>query len=682
MSRITINSNQLALNAHRRLGDSSTVLLKSFQRLSSGLRINRASDDAAGLSVSSLLDTDRKVFNQGIRNINDGISYLNVAEGAMNELSNVVTRIQELAEQSANGTLGAAQRNALQQEVNALQDEYNRIIRSTRFNGNQLLTGLSTNTILQGGYGQAAQLATQIGGASIGLESDQTRAGLTTRIDTASDGTPGNDTSLVSAISADGRFVAFSSGSSNLVAGDSNGQSDAFIKDMLTGETRRVSTDSSGNQANGQSIVTAISADGRFVTFSSTATNLVAGYTNGAQDVFIKDMQTGETKRVSTDSSGNQSNGQSFVSYVSADGRFVTFSSTATNLVAGDTNGSIDVFIKDIQTGETRRVSTDSSGNQANSTSLVTGISADGRFVAFNSFATNLVAGDTNGAQDGFIKDMLTGEVRRVTTDSSGTQANAQSSIGAISADGRYVVFDSVATNLVAGDTNGWSDVFIKDLVTGETRRISTDSSGNQANGQSFATAISADGRYVTFNSAATNLVAGDTNGIADGFVKDLLTGETRIVSTDSLGIQAGDSTQVTAISADGRYATFYNAESGESFFRDLSKAGVNEISGMVVSDQASARVSLDLAKRYKDELSLYKAGVGASLSRAMTFLSTLQTSSENYALASSQIRDVDVAEESSQLVRSKILQQAASAVLAQANFQPEIALKLLKGTQ
>jgi hypothetical protein len=391
-------------------------------------------------------------------------------------------------------------------------------------------------------------------------------AGTTTRVSTDSSGAQATGGSSVTAMSADGRFVAFNSAASNLVAGDTNGEQDAFIKDTLTGVTTRVSSDSSGNQATGGSSgVSAISADGRYVAFSSAATNLVAGDTNGETDSFIKDTLTGITTRISTDSAGNQSNGYSTVTALSADGRYVAFMSAADDLVAGDTNYTQDAFIKDTLTGVTTRISTDSAGNQSNGFSTVYAISADGRFVAFNSVGTNLVAGDTNGQTDSFIKDTLTGVTTRVSTDSVGNQATGGVSyVRAISADGRYVAFSSAATNLVAGDTNGQTDSFIKDTLTGVTTRISTDSAGNEATGgNSFVRAISADGRYVAFHSFATNLVAGDTNGVSDVFIKDTLTGVTTRISTDSSGNQAtGGVSYVRAISADGRYVAFRSSAS------------------------------------------------------------------------------------------------------------------------
>src|SRR6058998_1751352 len=239
------------------------------------------------------------------------------------------------------------------------------------------------------------------------------------------------------------------------------------------------------------------------------------------------DRQTGTTERVSVDSAGNQGNGDSTDVALSADGRFVAFTSVAPDLVTGDTNGAMDVFVHDRQTGTAERVSVDSAGNQANGDSTDVALSADGRFVAFTSAAPDLVAGDTNGAADVFVHDRQTGTTERVSVDSAGTQANGSSFGRALSADGRFVAFISVAPDLVAGDTNGVADVFVHDRQTGTTERVSVDSAGNQANGDSTDVALRADGRFVAFTSAAPDLVAGDTNGAADVFVHDRGTTDT-----------------------------------------------------------------------------------------------------------------------------------------------------------
>lgn len=679
---LTINSNILSLNAQQRFNAHSKNLENTYTKLSSGLRINKASDDAAGLSISSLLTADKRVTNQGTRNINDGVSYLNVAEGAINELTNIVTRIGELAEQGANGTLGSKQREALQNEVTSLEAEYNRIIKTTSFNGNTLLTGITTNTKLQGGYGTQGQLTVQVGETSLGISGDETRAGLTTRVDTASDGTGGNGASTTSVISASGRYLAFTSGSTNLISNDTNGVSDVFIKDLITGETKIVSTSSSGTQGNAASFVNNISGDGRYVLFSTQSSNLVTGDTNGAADIFIKDTLTGETSAVSTSSSGTFGNGTAVTGALSADAKFVTFTSNASNLASGDTNGFYDVFVKDLTTGETKLVSTDSSGNLSNGMALVSAISGDGRYVAFNSTASNLVSGDTNGLTDTFVKDLSTGITTRVSTDSSGNESNAAiiTSNLSISADGRYVAFDTSATNLVSNDTNAVADTFVKDRQTGQTIRATTDSNGNQADFSSASKSLSSDGRYILFHSSASNLVSNDTNAAVDVFVKDLISGETRRVSLDNSGNQSSGTNFSSSISYDGRYASFYDSAINQVFVRDLSIAGINEIAGMLVSNQGSAKITVDLSKKYIEDLSKYKAQIGASLSRASTFLNTLQVQSENYTSAASQITDADIAEEAANLTKTQILQQAAGSILAQANQQPQLALRLLSG--
>ena len=283
------------------------------------------------------------------------------------------------------------------------------------------------------------------------------------RVSVASDGTAANDDSWNPNLSADGRFIAFASEASNLVPGDTNGASDIFVHDRQTGTTERVSVASDGTQANNESYDSAISDDGRYVAFSSDATNLVSGDTNGYTDVFVHDRQTGETERVSVASNGSQANNESQSPTISRDGRFVAFNSYASNLIPGGTNGTTDIFVHDRQTGTTERISIASDGSQANGGSSSAAISSDGHFVAFASYASNLVPDDTNSMQDIFLHDRQSGETIRVSIASDGTQANNYSENPAVSEDGRYVAFVSQASNLVPGDTNGHEDIFVKD---------------------------------------------------------------------------------------------------------------------------------------------------------------------------------------------------------------------------
>jgi hypothetical protein len=357
--------------------------------------------------------------------------------------------------------------------------------------------------------------------------------------------------------SRDGRFVAFHSDATNLVAGDTNHAADAFVHDGLTGVTERVSVDGAGNEGNSSSHVCDASQDGRFVIFMSNANDLVPGDNNIASDVFVRDRQLGTTERISVDSSGNEGDRNSLGGSVSSDGRYVAFWSYAYNLVVGDTNTHPDVFVRDRQLGTTELVSVDSSGIQANQESRVADISPDGRYVVFWSFASNLVTGDTNGEFDVFVRDRSAGVTERVSVDSTGFQANDYSSFGQISADGRYIAFGSDADNLVAGDTNSAGDVFVRDRQSGTTERASIASSGSEGDSLSGLAGISADGRWVSFVSGATNLVSGDTNAKFDVFLHDRQTGTTTRVSVDSSGNESTGGGYGSMISSDGRFVSF-----------------------------------------------------------------------------------------------------------------------------
>ena len=409
--------------------------------------------------------------------------------------------------------------------------------------------------------------------------------GTTERVSVDSSGTQANVAANGNlSISADGRFVAFDSRASNLVSGDTNLADDIFVHDRLTGTTELVSVNSDGIQANKRSNFPSISGDGRFVAFDSPATNLVDGFSYFYNSIYVHDRLTGTTELVSVDSSGRLANQLSQLPVISANGRFVSFYSYASNLVDGDTNDVRDIFVHDRQTGTTERVSVDSIGTQANSSaSGYSSISADGRFVAFGSFADNLVDGDTNGWPDIFVHDRQTGTTERVSVDSTGTQADSQSGSGrwSISADGRIVAFNSCASNLVDGDTNLRCDVFVHDRQTGTTERVSVDSTGTQANKDSSRPAISADGRFVAFVSTASNLVDGDTNGIRDTFIHDRQTGLTERVNVDSNGVQAnGVSGWDTAISADGRFSAFWSEAT------NLVAGDTNDVGDIFVHDQ------------------------------------------------------------------------------------------------
>ena len=367
-------------------------------------------------------------------------------------------------------------------------------------------------------------LAFPVGGVALALlllPAASAGPGATTRTSVSTGGVQGNGRSFVPAVSADGRFAAFYSDASNLVAGDTNGARDVFVHDRQTGETTRMSVDSTGTEANGDSFAPAISGDGRFVAFSSSGSNLVTGDTNGVNDVFVRDRQAGTTTRASVAPAGAEANDGSYAPSISADGRYVAFTSFAANLIPVDANDGSDVFVRDLQAGTTTRVSEYQGGFEADGDSLRPAISADGRFVAFDSDAWNLAWGDTNDAFDVFVKDRQTDIVTRVSVDDAGAQADGGSIRPTLSADGRFVAFYSDAANLVPGDTNGASDVILHDRRSGATKRVSVAGGGGEANGDSVRPALSADGRLIVFESDASNLVTRDSNRFTDIFLHD-----------------------------------------------------------------------------------------------------------------------------------------------------------------
>ena len=410
-----------------------------------------------------------------------------------------------------------------------------------------------------------------------------------------SNGQQGEGPSLFPEMSGNGRFVVFGSGAPNLVPGDTNADPpaptasaeaigrDVFVHDLVTRLTTRESVTSTGAEGRcfepadpsqfrfcggGVALAEAdINFDGRFVAFAANAENMVAGDTNGATDVFVRDRQAGTTTRVSVGAGGVQGNGASSEPSISADGRFVAFSSLAFNLVTGDTNGQRDVFVHDRQTGTTTRVSVVTGGAQgctgtqsgtppsgpfscAASTgagaSSLPSISDDGQVVAFASLATFFAPGDTNASSDIFVHDRATTTTTRVSVGAGGAQASAGSFFPALSGNGRFVAFDSIAPNLVAGDTNALSDAFVHDRQTGTTTRVSLTRTLAQGNGASYFPALNADGRFVAFASDATNLVPGDSNTSPDVFLHDR-TGPTpfangyRLVASDGGIFSFGD---------------------------------------------------------------------------------------------------------------------------------------------
>ncbi|MBM3992398.1 MAG: hypothetical protein FJ298_15550 [Planctomycetes bacterium] len=396
----------------------------------------------------------------------------------------------------------------------------------------------------------------------------------TTRVSVDSRGVQGSSTSLLGSCSGDGRLVAFQSNSTGFAANDGNGLEDVFVHDRASGALECVSLTAAGATGDGASLGPRISADGRFVAFASDATDLVTGDTNGLRDVFVRDCLLGTTVCASRSSSGAQADGPSATSLfqgngpphhspytidLSGDGRFVCFESLATNLVNGDTNNVRDIFVHDCVSGATERVSVDSSGAQSPNSSSFARISADGSRVSFWSLA-RLAPTDLNDQIDAFVRDRTLGVTLQASVGHSNLQSNGNSFALDISGDGRFVLLQSNSTTLLPGPPSVFSQIYLRDLVLGETTIVSVSSSGltgNSWSGLDLQGALSHDARFVLFDSWASNLGPGDTNSSIDIFVRDRLAGTTERVNLNSSGIQAFGRMRSWSISDDGRVAAF-----------------------------------------------------------------------------------------------------------------------------
>lgn len=375
--------------------------------------------------------------------------------------------------------------------------------------------------------------------------------GDTTLLSTTASGA-GTD-GFVQGISPDGRYVLIQTSSADMVP---DGNPPGLVRlDRLT-DTRVLVVALGTSQAS-------ISADGRYVAFTASEA-LVPADTNGEQDVYVRDMETATFTRASVGPGGVQSNGWSEAAGISANGRYVTFDSEATNLVPNDTNGDSDIFVRDLQARVTERVSVDSAERQVDGISQSPTINADGRFVVFDSTAAALVADDTNRESDVFVRDRLLGTTERISVASDGRQGDGVSYVswspGAVSDDGRYVAFLSGSKNLAPGDTSGAWQVYVRDRQAGLTERVSVSTGGATGTAMSFLGNVSNDGRHVSFISGSPNLVPGDLNGRVDMFVRDRAAKSTVRVTVSSEGVQSnGDTWEPAFLTRDGQQAYFSN---------------------------------------------------------------------------------------------------------------------------
>lgn len=379
-------------------------------------------------------------------------------------------------------------------------------------------------------------------------------AGPTVRVSVAA-GQPNADSRFPD-ISGNGRYITFSSDANNLVAGDINGVSDIFVYDRETQVTERVSLRTDRGEANGASYAPAISDDGNIVVFQSFATNLVDGDTNNVADVFIHERSSNITV-AATYVIGGFANDISYTPDVSANGRYVTFWSYASNLVGDDSNGTADIFRFDRLALVMQRVSLDSNEVQANGESRYPSISGDGNRIVFESEASNLVAGDGNTYSDIFLRDIAAGTTTRLSVHSNGTEGNGGSSEPTIADNGQYVVYASLANNLVSGDSNNYQDIFLRNIGGNSTERVSLASNGTQPDASSYQPDVSADGRYVAFRSAAGNLVSGDWLVADDVFVRDRTMNTLTRASINGAGEIGNGNSGEPMLTANGRYVVF-----------------------------------------------------------------------------------------------------------------------------
>lgn len=370
--------------------------------------------------------------------------------------------------------------------------------------------------------------------------------GSIVRVSTDAGGGQANGDSFDPAATGNGRFVAFDSFASNLVPGDTNGTEDVFVKDLRTGRIALASADAGGNQFGTASEAPSISANGRYVAFEK----LPAPSDPAGSHVFVKDLRTGQLTQADTDAQGNAGNGSTYdPPSISANGRYVAFTSEASNLVPGDTNDTLDVFVKDLRTGAVTLASSSSAGtpNGVGTYSDEPSLSADGRTVAFvNRFG---------GVE---VKDLDTGQL--TLTGSAAPMPGESIGQPSLSADGRFVAFDSFGGAPALPGYNGFiqtangsvlsHDVFVKDLQTGQLTLASADAAGNQGNGYSSDAVLSPNGRFVAFESGATNLTPDLTNGHGGVFVRDLWTGGVSLVAANAPSANghygSGDAVSVT----------------------------------------------------------------------------------------------------------------------------------------
>jgi hypothetical protein len=386
--------------------------------------------------------------------------------------------------------------------------------------------------------------------------------GNITLVSTSDSGVKGNGGSGGPSLSADGTKAVFSSWATNLDPADTDTINDVYVKDLVSGDIMLASTSDSGIKGNGSNYWLSISADGTAVAFVSFATNLDPVDTDAVLDVYVKNITTGDLTLASTSDSGVKASGESNYAMLSADGDRVSFLSRATNLDPADTDTRPDIYVKDITTGDLMLASTSDSGVKGNDESWFPSPSADGSKVAFISLAENLDPGDTDAKFDTFVKDLPSGDIMLASTSDSGEKGNHHSSFfrrPSLSSDGASVAFESFASNLDPDDHDHLADIYVKDLPTGGITLASTSDSGMKGENGSYAPFMSSDRGRVAFYSYATNLDPADVDRIPDVYVKDLVSGDITLASTSDSGVKGSGDSYTPVLSAYGTSVAFYS---------------------------------------------------------------------------------------------------------------------------
>ncbi len=615
---ITLGLNISSSKAQTQLGRASDELRSVFERLSSGQRINRASDDAAGLAVAESLNADARVYTQGVRNLNDGISVLNIADGALQELTNITFRLTELAEQAANGTLGTAQRASLDEEAQALKAEYFRIAKSTEFNGRKLFEGDYGVLSLQAGYGTNATISNGLGGA---IGAGTFRAGNEIAIDFSVN---------VASADFDGDGIVDLAAVSNVF-----GSAELYVY-----------------KGNG---------DGTFQSgvLEATGSNI---------DIEVADVNNDGSMDLVT---ANTSNGSIQVLIGNGDGTFQASESyaamaTAATLTTGDFNGD---GIIDVATA----------GSIGSNMAVLIG-NGDGSFSTSTSHTTSantfdLVSGDVTG--DGIL-DLVVGLSGGNLEIFSGDGSGGFQSEGTVSV-------SAIALNVELGDLNGDGAL---DIISGTG--AGTNVAINNGDGTFQSGVAVSSGRQALsvtlgdFNGDGVPDIV-ETNGTASGVYIHIGRGDGTFQAevsydVDASGYAAGvitddfDGDGVSDIVTTSYYASGLNVLMGNAV------DGVAPLLDFSLETIADAKQALSRFQQKLDQLSSQRGQIGAFQSRIEVAENVLSISAENFKAAESRIRDADIAQESANLVRLQILQQASAAVLGQANQQPELVLQLLRG--